>query len=167
MPKSEASQEEILSQYATAPQQLETLLAGLSEADLNLARAPGKWTIRAIVHHIVDTDDMVKSIILAALSHSGCVYDQSWYDTSNTAAETLCYATRAIAPALALFRANHEYVEATIRHIPDAGERFVLLEMAGVAENRKIAVDYLIQSRVHHAEHHFAQIRETRKKHGV
>ena len=50
--------EAILTAFAAGPEDLDRALAGLSESDLDLARGPEKWTIRQIVHHIVDGDHM-------------------------------------------------------------------------------------------------------------
>ncbi|MBX6341716.1 MAG: VOC family protein, partial [Thermomicrobiaceae bacterium] len=50
------SPEEIVALYAEGPAALERALAGLDGADLDLARAPGAWTIRQIVHHVADSD---------------------------------------------------------------------------------------------------------------
>jgi hypothetical protein len=149
------------------PDQLSAALADLSEPDLDLCREEGKWNIRQIVHHIVDADDLAKTIIKAALGNSGCIFDQTWYDMNNTFAETLAYANRAIEPALALFRANHHHIEHLLKHLPDAWERFVMLKYAKVPEGRKITVGYLIQAQTWHAQHHIEQIRATREAHGL
>ncbi|HYG59153.1 MAG TPA: VOC family protein, partial [Symbiobacteriaceae bacterium] len=48
--------EEILAIYRTGPERLQAALAGIDEAGLALRRAPGKWTVRETVHHLVDSD---------------------------------------------------------------------------------------------------------------
>jgi hypothetical protein len=156
---------EILTRYLALPDQLETVLSDLSDAGLDLARAPAAWTIRQIVHHIVDADDMTKTIIKAALGQSGCTYELDWYDANNVWAETLDYAHREIAPALRLLRANHEHLAALLQHLPDAWERHVMLKRNRSVEARKITVSQLMQSQTSHALHHLEQIRETRKMH--
>ena len=48
----------ILARYADGPAQLEAAIAGLSEEELDLAQTADTWTIRQIVHHVVDGDDI-------------------------------------------------------------------------------------------------------------
>ena len=40
-----------LALYAHGPAQLDAVLMGLTESDLNLAQTSDAWTIRQIVHH--------------------------------------------------------------------------------------------------------------------
>jgi hypothetical protein len=51
------SQAEILRRYLSGADELWAAIEGLSEADLDLARAPDKWTIRQYVHYIVADDN--------------------------------------------------------------------------------------------------------------
>ncbi|NIR49499.1 DinB family protein [candidate division KSB1 bacterium] len=161
------TQDEILEKYEMAPVRLAELLAALPESALDLAREKNKWTIREIVHHIVDSDSMVTSIIMAGLGNSGCTYDQRWYPTDNSWAKTLAYGQRLIEPALALFHANHRLVEQLICVLPDSWERFVIFRWERDPEGSKITVGNLIHSRVHHAQHHIGQIQETKQVHGL
>ena len=59
-----------LALYADGPTQLEAVLMGLTESDLNLAQPGDSWTIRQIVHHLADGDDLWKTCIKAALGNS-------------------------------------------------------------------------------------------------
>ena len=58
MTEQTTSLEVILNLYADGPAKLEAALAGLSEPDLDLALTSDSWTIRQIVHHIADGDDL-------------------------------------------------------------------------------------------------------------
>jgi hypothetical protein len=55
----------LLTRYAEGPEQLEAALAGLEETNLDVADTPESWTIRQIVHHIVDGDDLLTSLRLS------------------------------------------------------------------------------------------------------
>lgn len=167
MTESDSGPDEVLAGYLAAPGRLEAALAGLSETDLDLAREEGAWTIRQIVHHIVDSDDLAKTMITVAVGNSGCRYDQKWYDTRNTFAETLAYARRAVEPSVALFRANHRHLEELLSRIPDARERYVVLEWEKEPEGRKVTVDYLLKGQTWHVLHHLEQVQATRDAHGV
>ena len=48
----------IIARYADGPAQLEAAIAGLTEEELDLAQTADTWTIRQIVHHVVDGDDI-------------------------------------------------------------------------------------------------------------
>ncbi len=56
-----------MARYAEGVYALDEVLEGLSDQGLDLSRDQGKWTIRQIVHHIVDAEDIWKSCIKAAL----------------------------------------------------------------------------------------------------
>ncbi|UCC49349.1 MAG: DinB family protein [Gemmatimonadota bacterium] len=155
--------EEILTQYAAGPDGLDDALGGLSEPDLDIALEEGKWTIRQLVHHIVDADTLAKTMIMAALGNSGCRYDQRWYDTRNTFAETLDYANRSVAAAIAVFHANRHHLDQLLRHLPDALDRSVIVMWEKEPEGKELTVSYLVRGQTWHAEHHTEQIREIRR----
>lgn len=159
--------EETLTQYAAGPDDLEDALRGLSEPDLDIALKEGKWTIRQLIHHIVDADALAKTMIIAALGNSGCTYDQRWYDTRNTFAETLDYANRPVAAAIALFRANRHHLEQLLRHLPEALDRYVNVKWEKEPEGKEVTVSYLVRGQTWHAEHHTDQIHEIRQARGL
>jgi hypothetical protein len=167
MAEQEMTPEVILVKYVTMPDELEVALAGLSESNLDLARAPDAWTIRQIVHHIVDADDITNTIIKAALGKPGCAFGLEWYDPDNTWAKTLDYASQPTAPAIALLRASHRHLEQLLRQLPDAWERYVMIKRFATAEETKLTVGQLIHSQTSHAFHHIEQIRATRQVHGL
>jgi hypothetical protein len=157
----------ILTRYAAMPDGLEVVLAGLSESHLDLTRKADAWTIRQIVHHVVDADDATSIIIKAALGNPGCEYGLEWYDPRNTWAETLVYSSRAIEPAIVLLHANHQHIKQLLHHIRDGWERYVMLKRFVSSEATKMTVGQLIHSQTNHASHHIEQIRETRGVHGL
>ncbi|GCE09131.1 DinB family protein [Dictyobacter aurantiacus] len=118
--------EEIVALYAQGPARLQQALADISEQELDKKRSEGEWTIRQLVHHIVDGDDLWMHAVKAALARSGSQYRHDWYTPDNTCAETLDYAGRTIEPALLLFQANHEHILQLVQHLPDALSRFLL-----------------------------------------
>ncbi|NTU56358.1 MAG: DinB family protein, partial [Anaerolineales bacterium] len=64
----------ILTQYADGPSLLDSALSGLRETDLDLAPSADSWSIRQIVHHIVDGDDIWKTCIKTALGNSEALF---------------------------------------------------------------------------------------------
>jgi uncharacterized damage-inducible protein DinB len=166
MKENEKTTEEMLTEFCALPDRLEAAIERLTEEELDAVRGEDKWSIRQIVHHIVDSDTLVRTLIEAALGNSGCTYDQGWYDTDNAWAETLDYANRSLAPAVLLFRASHLHLEELLRRLPAPWEKYVHLKWEKEPEGRKVSVRYLIQGRIHHTLHHLEQIRATRKVHG-
>jgi len=155
------STQELLARYKQEPYELDSVLAGKSEADLDIARAPGEWTVRQIVHHISDGDDLWAMVIKAALAASGASYNQEWYSTDNACFEPLDYAGRSIEPALALFRATRAHIVQLLSHLPaDAWERYVMLKIQGMPTPVKMTVALAVMIQAKHALEHIDEIRE-------
>ena len=57
MSTSQIEKKEILTLFTSGVERLERPIAGVSEADLDLASKPGEWTIRKMVHHVADDGD--------------------------------------------------------------------------------------------------------------
>lgn len=159
------SMDEALARYSAACDELDAVLDGLSERDLGLERGPGEWSIRQIVHHIADGDDLWSMALKAALAACGCAYEQDWYSTDNACSVSLDYAGRAVAPAVALLRANRAHVAQLLRHLPGAWERYVLFTRAMAPEAQKITAGTIVTMQARHALEHIEEIRATRRLH--
>ncbi|UCG51869.1 MAG: DinB family protein [Candidatus Latescibacterota bacterium] len=155
----------VLARYVSIPRELDDALAGLSEAHLDLTRGPETWTIREIVHHIVDADALTKNMVMAALGNSGCTFELDWYDPTNTWARTLDYSHRPVESALQLLRANHAYLGELLEHLPDGHRRCVRSERFQRRGTQSLTVAELIDIQTRHATHHIGQIVSTRKQH--
>ena len=162
------TKEEVIAEYAKGVEQLEAALAGLSESDPGLSRAEGKWSIRQIVHHIVDAEDIWKTAIKAALGNSGCRFDVSWYIPDNKCAEPLDYENRPFTDAVELFNAVRRHITALVNHLPDdAWERHTTFVMNDIPEGKQFTVGEMLHWQTMHLDIHIKQIRETREKQGV
>ena len=160
--------EALLARYADGPDQLEASLAGLSEADLGLALTADSWTIRQIVHHIVDGDDLWKACIKAALGNSRELFSFRWYwdKPQDEWAERWHYAGRAIEPSLALFRTCRRHIVQLLQQIPDPWERYALITLPD-GEERPTSVGYAVEIQVDHVTAHINDIRMIRQAHNV
>jgi hypothetical protein len=156
------TREDILAQYADGPDMLERALAGLEGPDLDTPRAPGKWTIRQIVHHIVDGDDIWKTCLKAALGSPGCVFHFDWYDQERWV-EQLDYAGRTITGALDLFRANRQHVAGLLTHLPDVWGRHTIVTWAHIPDGRRLTVGDMLCTQTIHVPWHVDQIGATRE----
>ncbi len=155
--------ETIVARYVEGPVQLEAAIAGLSEAELDIAPPGGGWSIRQIVHHIADGDDIWKLCIKAALGNSQGEFDLRWYwdVPQDTWAERWDYAGRALEPSLALFRANRAHVVQLLRQVPDAWNQSIRLPRPD-GEIVPISVGYVVEMQARHAEGHCSDIRALR-----
>ena len=156
----------LLEAYRGIPERIQAAIAGLGAADLDLARAPGAWTIRQIVLHLADSDMLGTVLMRAALGNSGCTFDLGWYTPDNRWADTLEYARRPVEPALALIAANQATVQEILERFASSWERHLLLKRDATREPVRISIAQLLELHVDHLSHHIGQIRATREMHG-
>jgi len=157
----------VLNHYEDGPAQLESALAGLSESDLDFALSDDSWSIRQIVHHIVDGDDIWKTCIKAALGNSDALFNLQWYTAKPQMewSESWAY-SRSLESSLALYRANRRHIVDLIEHIPGACEKSALLQRPGKADIR-ITVFDVVELHVQHLADHIKDIRTIRQAHNV
>jgi hypothetical protein len=160
-------EEKAVSQYAAGVGELDAVLQGLSEAQLDLSREQGKWSIREIVHHIVDAEEIWKTCIKAALGNPGCTVDLGWYIIDNKCAGPLDYAHRPIGDALELFRATRRHIVELVTHLPEAGEKSFTITRGNDREGKPFDVGGVIRFQKTHLDRHIKQIRKTREAHGI
>lgn len=148
----------VLSVYRKGPDLLDEAIAGLTDADLDLVRAPGKWSIRQIVLHLIDSDLGMTHRMKFALAEPGRNYALNPYSQDRWA-DGLDYAHRPIRTEVALFRLNREHILGLCDHFPDAFDRSVGSER-GAMDVRK-----MMKMLAGHARGHINQIWQTRKVH--
>jgi hypothetical protein len=158
----------LLARYADGPAQLETALAGLGEADLDAAQTAGTWTVRQIVHHIADGDDLWKTCIKIALGNNSGLFTLRWYweIPQDVWVERWDYAGRAIEPSLALFHANRRHMVQLVQQIPDAWDRCARIVWPD-GQEKSISVGYVIEMQGGHAMGHIDDIRMIRQTHDL
>jgi hypothetical protein len=157
---------EIIARYASGIQAVQAALAGLTEVDLDLARAEEKWTVRQIVHHIADAELLWEVAIKSALGNCGCLLDASFYIIGNGWADPLRYATRPVDGAVELYKAIRHQILELLEHVPDPWQKYVLFHWANPEEAHKWTVDEIVTWQSRHALIHVEQILETREVHG-
>ena len=158
----------LLARYAEGPDWLEAAIEGLSEADLDVALSPGTWTIRQIVHHVVDGDDLWKTATKAALGNSRGLFSYCWYweRPQDDWSEDWAYAAREIEPSLALFRANRRHIVQLLEQVPDCWERLTLITVPD-EEERQTRVAYVVEMQTNHVTAHIDDIRQIRQAHDL
>jgi uncharacterized damage-inducible protein DinB len=164
---SQDAESAVLTRYAEGPEQLERALAGLDELGLDASRSPGAWTVRQIVHHIVDGDDIWKLCIKSALGNEDGEFTLAWYGAQpqEVWADRWKYSARSVDVSLALFRANRNHVLQLLQHVPDAWQRSIRM-VAADGKIRRVTVGRAIQIQADHVMHHIEQIVATRVARG-
>lgn len=152
--------EAILDLYERGPAWLSQALEGLNEADLDLVRAPGKWSIRQTVAHVVDYDLGAHLRVKFALAESGRTYNANPY-RPDTWVEGLDYASRPAVADAALLGHLRSHIAGLCRLLPDAMSRYV------VANGKEDVVREMLKMLAGHLLDHLEQIKETRRIHGV
>lgn len=162
------SANDILAQYADGPSLLDSALSGLRKTDLDLAPGADSWSIRQIVHHIVDGDDIWKTCIKTALGNSDALFSLQWYSVKSQMewSESWAYPRRGLESSLALYRANRAHIVDLLEHLPGALEKSIRLERRGKEEIR-ITVFDVVELHVQHLEEHLESIKAIRQAHGV
>ncbi|QRG68538.1 DinB family protein [Brevibacillus choshinensis] len=153
--------EQILHYYDIGCERLQAALAGLEEHQLDLVRSPGKWSIRQLVLHLVDSEATSLAMAKFALAEPGRDFNGNAYDPDVWAAG-LDYAGRSIAAEVALFGAIRSHMSGLLRHLPAAWDRSVRL-----SSGQTVTVRQRIEPLMGHALHHIEQIWETRRAHGL
>ncbi|MBU0496078.1 MAG: DinB family protein [Chloroflexi bacterium] len=158
----------VLASYAAGPAQLRAAIAGLSELDLDLALSADSWTIRQIVHHLADGDDIWKTCIKAALGNPDAAFSLPWYwdIPQDEWVQHWHYAGRAVEPSLALLEANRAHMVQLLEQVPGAGERrVVILDPDG--EEHETTVGWVVAMQARHVAGHIDDIRAIREAHGL
>lgn len=153
------SPEELMALYTDGPRQLETALQGLSDDDLDLALSADSWSIRQIVHHIADGDDIWKTCIKMALGNNEGLFDLEWYWQKEQVewAGSWNYAGRNIEPSLALLGANRRHIAELIRPISNTWDKSVRLRRPG-GEEKRITIGEVVGMQAGHVIDHVKDI---------
>ena len=160
--------EAIIKQYADGPSLLDSTLTGLSETDLDLALSADSWSIRQIVHHIVDGDDLWKTCIKIALGNSEALFSLQWLTirTQMEWSECWAYSRRGLESSLALYRANRRHIVDLLEHIPNACEKTIRFQPFTKPEMCITVMD-VIELHVNHLAEHIESIQAIRKAYRV
>lgn len=165
--KAAGNESEVLRQYAEGPEILEDALAGLDGTGLDACGPQGGWTVRQIVHHIVDGDDVWKLCIKSALGNEAGEFTLGWYWAlpQDVWADRWRYSERSVDVSLALFRANRNHVLQLLKHVPDAWRRSIGMRKPD-GRIERITVGTAIQIQAEHVSHHIRQITAIRAARG-
>ena len=167
MQKKKIEKEQLVKKFSEGISQLEEVLDGLGESDLDQCREPGKWSIRQIVHHIAESEVLWNTALKAALANPGCIFDFNWYIADNICAGPLFYHKRPIKESLALFRASRKQVLELLHLVDRFWEQSLFVQHENMGGKRKFAVEEIVQWQDKHLRLHIIQIKKSLKKPGT
>jgi hypothetical protein len=165
--KPPADKESVIARYLEGPALLRRVLADLNESDLDTTSQKGGWTVRQIVHHLADGDDLWKICIKQALGNEQSEFSLDWYRalTQDTWADRWAYMQRSVDVSLSLLEATRKHVVQLLEHVPDGWNKSVgFREPSG--EIVRVPVGFVIEMQAKHVVHHLKQIEAILKKSG-
>lgn len=162
-----ADLETLLAAYCAGPDLLRAAIAGLDEAGLSQSLDSQTWSIRQLVHHVVDGDFLWQVGLLAALGQAP-TFDLQWYwnRPQTDWAEAWQYAARPIQPALDFFAANRSRAAHLLRSIPGALARAMTVSWPSRPASALTVRDILLMQ-TRHVTGHIEDIQRIRRARGI
>jgi len=156
---------EILELFKRGPGILEKALADLSDTELDYVPSNGSWSIRQIVHHLVDGDDLWKMYIKIALGNEQAEFNLKWYLAlpQTEWANKWSYEKRSIDTSLNLFKAIRGHILQLLEYAPDGWTKSAKFRDSN-GEIEVVPVGFVIQMQADHVVHHVKRILEIRKE---
>jgi RimJ/RimL family protein N-acetyltransferase len=149
-----------IARYREGPHLLDKVVMGLTDADLDAKPSQGGWTIRQIIHHIADGDDIWKMCIKMAMGNEEGEFALGWYGAlpQETWADRWAYAKRSVDVSLTLFRADRAHVVQLLECVPEVWHRSVVVRTAK-GDVERVPVGFVVQMQADHVFHHIERIR--------
>jgi hypothetical protein len=156
-----------ISRYREGPRLLELVVMGLDDAVLDTKPSRGGWTIRQIVHHIADGDDIWKMGVKMAMGNEGAEFALGWYSAfpQQTWGDRWAYDKRSLDASLSLFRASRGHVLQLLESVPDAWNRSVVIRTPK-GEMERVPVGFVVQMQADHVFQHVERIRAILQEQG-
>jgi hypothetical protein len=151
-PGSAAERATLIQHIADAPEVFRSLVAGLTDAQLDTPYRPGGWTIRQVVHHLPDSHmNAYVRMKLAATEDTPTIrtyHEDRWAELPEAK-------TAPVAISLDLLAALHRRWVAFLRALPDADFQKTFAH----PEWGTVTIDRAIATYEWHCRHHAAHIR--------
>ena len=150
----------VIARYREGPALLEDAVMGLTDADLDATPSGGGWTIRQIVHHVADGDDIWKLCIKMAVGTEQAEFALGWYRAAPQQAwvDRWAYSRRSLGASLSLLKASRTHILQLLESVPDAWNRAVAVRKPDGAMEQ-VPVGFVVQMQADHVLLHIARIR--------
>ena len=159
------NKDKIIESFKQGPGILDNALAGLKDFELDYAPSKGGWTIRQIIHHLADGDDLWKTGIKIALGNEQAEFTLNWYAALPQVewAKRWNYEKRPIGESLALFKANRNHVLQLLECLPEGWTRSIQFRDSN-GEIEVLPVGAVVQMQAEHIVHHVKRIQAIRQE---
>ncbi len=150
---------EILYAYSQGPKLLSSALHDIPIELLDLAPDKENWSIRAIIHHIVEGDDLFVPFIKQALGGLGGEYQMDWYFNlpQNEWGKRWGYDKRGINTALALYSANRNHISSILDSVGEPWNYKLIITWPD-HEPIEYNIPDIMDIQIHHLDEHLREI---------
>ena len=161
------SKEKILENFKSGAEKLGEVIKDLNEEQLDLSLGPGKWSIRQVVHHLVDDGDGVSIEIKMALVLGNARIHIEGHPGNEIWSDKLDFDKRDIDSCLKLIKAHRLYLADLLSHFSNKWDQTMTILDADGKEMQKLTIEEVIRLVNDHMFGHIAKIEEIKKKHGL
>lgn len=153
--------QEILETYAQGPEILSRAMDEIPEELLDQSLDNENWSIREIIHHIVEGDDLFVPFIKQALGGLGGHFQMDWYFEQSQIEWGKCWSfnSREIETALTLYRANRAHTCTILAGVKKPWEYKLNITWPGQSPIEYNIPD-IMKIQIHHLEEHLEEIKE-------
>ena len=152
--------------WTSIPDKLLKAIKDLGTSDLDVRRSPSSWSIREIVHQLVEASIVASNVVITALRNPGGTYDASSEPPEPTRLERMGYAVLPVDQAIHALLAINRHVALLVERMSDGLKRTVKVRVAP-DEQCNMSVEDVLQSEALNADAYAAQIRATRQHHDI
>lgn len=163
--KTSENKVESIQLFMAGPGLLENALTGIDEGELDYIPKNNGWTIRQIIHHLADGDDLWKIGIKIALGNEHAEFNLHWYAEypQTEWAKKWNYQKRSIESSLSLLKANRVHIADLIDSSEEGWNKSIQFRKPdGLIEI--VTVGFVINMQSDHLIHHTKRIEAIREE---
>jgi len=146
---------QLLVAFEEGTQKVQTAIAGLTPAQLQLFPVPGTWSIHQIVVHLADAD-LARSDRMKRIIAMDKPILQAW-DESRFA-QRLFYHEQSVEDSLAIMELDRRQMGRILRNLPESA--FARTGMH--SESGELSLAQMVDRAIRHVDHHLKFVRDKR-----
>ena len=146
----------LIERYAAGPEQLRTAVTGMSEAELDAAPVPGKWSTRQVVCHIADFELVYADRMKRVVAESEPTF---FGGDPDLFAARLAYDCRSVEEELQMIAAVRRHMARILHSLNENDFR----RIGNHSEDGAVTLETLLQRITAHIPHHVRFIEEKRR----
>lgn len=162
------SPDQLLEEYCQLPEELEAVIAGLKESELDL-RKGDEWSIREYICHLVEGEQLWQINLRMILGLNGAEFPMTWYPEHSQIewSQLWAYNKRCAQVMLDQYRADTQYLVDILKNLPNVvWEHYGRITWPGYDEESRYSVRDIVEMHLEHLEVHAEDIRTIRALHG-